>query len=58
MDDIQRLLDMGRYAQFVWPAYIVTAGVMFGLYFATRRNLKRLRALRDTLEKRESTEET
>ncbi len=58
MEDIQRLLEMGRYAQFVWPAYIVTAGVMFGLYFATRRNLKRLRTLRNTLENRESNEET
>ncbi len=58
MEDIQRLLEMGRYAQFVWPAYIVTAGVMFGLYFVTRRNLKRLRTLRDTLENRENTEET
>ena len=53
MEEIQSLIHMGGYAAFVWPAYGATALIMAGLYFVTRRNLKRLRTLRDALEAQE-----
>ena len=33
-------LEMGGYAQFVWPAYIVSAVVLVGVLWASLRKLK------------------
>ena len=40
MDSINEFLDMGGYAAFVWPSYLIVAGVMAALWLASRRRLK------------------
>jgi len=49
--EVSAFLDMGGYARFVWPAYLLTAAVMLGFLVATlaalrdrRRELERLEA--------------
>ena len=51
MDRISEFLGMGGYAEFVWPAFAVTAVVMVGLVLVSRRSLQ---ADRRTLESLES----
>lgn len=50
MEDIRAFLEMGGYARFVWPAYLITALVMIGLLahvlLALRRNETELARLR------------
>lgn len=41
MDDVMHYLEMGGYARFVWPAYGIAAVVLAGLWFSSRRRLKR-----------------
>jgi heme exporter protein D len=49
MDSVIRFLEMGGYAQYVWPAYAVTAAVLVGMLVeslaAYRRNRRQLDAL-------------
>lgn len=58
MDTFAGFIGMGGYAVFVWPSYIITAAVMAGLLFASRRSmlaneaeLKALRRQEDGKEK-------
>ncbi len=50
MDTFAGFIDMGGYAVFVWPSYIIAAVVMAGLLIASRRSMlaneAQLRALR------------
>ena len=40
MEILTEYLAMGGYAQFVWPAYGLSAAVLAGLYAAARRRLR------------------
>jgi heme exporter protein D len=40
MDSVSDFLSMGGYAQFVWPAFGVTAVVMIALLVQSRRALR------------------
>ena len=37
---IARLIDMGGYAAYVWPAYGIATVCIVGMYVMTRRTLK------------------
>ena len=39
MDTLAGFIEMGGYAAFVWPSYIVTALVMAGLLIDSRRSM-------------------
>ena len=43
-DSIQAFLAMGGYAQFVWPAYALAAGVLVGLLAISLRQLRKAEA--------------
>ncbi|MCG8357807.1 MAG: heme exporter protein CcmD [Kiloniellales bacterium] len=49
MGHIGSFFDMGGYAAFVWPSFVLTAGVMFGFLYTSLRDLRarerRLRTL-------------
>ncbi len=51
MEDLRAFFEMGGYARFVWPAYLITALVMIGLLahvlLTLRRNEMELARLRD-----------
>ncbi len=55
MDGITDFLNMGGYAEFVWPAFAVTIAVMAALVIVSRRALV---ADRRTLESLESVRES
>ena len=41
---MQRMLDylaMGGYAAFVWPAYVLVAAILGGLFWQSRRGYRR-----------------
>ena len=52
MDTIKDFIDMQGYGGYVWPSYLVTAGLMIILLIATQRllkaNMATLEALEDT----------
>jgi heme exporter protein D len=50
MDEFIRFLEMGGYAQYVWPAYGVTAAVLVGMVVASLAGYRRNRRELDTLE--------
>lgn len=47
-------LNMGGYAAYVWPCYIVTFVVLIGLGLGARRTLKRQEAALENLDKFEA----
>ena len=40
MDTIKNFFDMSGYGSYVWPSYLVTAGVMIVMLVASQRLLK------------------
>jgi heme exporter protein CcmD len=40
MDTIKNFIDMSGYGSYVWPSYLVTAGVMIVMLVASQRLLK------------------
>jgi heme exporter protein CcmD len=44
MNGLMEYLDMGGYARYVWPAYILVIGAIVLNIFLARRALKRARA--------------
>jgi len=40
MSGLSEFLAMGGYAGFVWPAYLLVAAVMVGVFVESRRGLK------------------
>lgn len=52
MDRFTDFLSMGGYGGYIWPAYLIAAGVLVGLLVASLRNARgqeaRLAALRKT----------
>jgi heme exporter protein CcmD len=40
MDTIKSFIDMSGYGSYVWPSYLVTAGVMIVMLVASQRLLK------------------
>ncbi len=53
MDRFQAFLEMGGYATFVWPAYVVAIGLLVGLLVVSLRGMRgheaALRSLRALL---------
>ena len=49
MDTIRTFFDMGGYAAFVWPAFVVTAVLMGGLFAWSRHALRTDRRTLDLL---------
>jgi heme exporter protein CcmD len=43
MERFLEYLDMGGYARYVWPAYIIVIAAIAGNIFSARRALKRAR---------------
>jgi heme exporter protein CcmD len=45
---LHEFLDMGGYAAFVWPCYVLTLAVLIGMAWSSRRSLaaEKTRALR------------
>jgi heme exporter protein D len=43
-DAIQTFLAMGGYAEFVWPAYALAAGILAGLLLVSLRRLRKAEA--------------
>jgi heme exporter protein D len=43
-DSIQTFLAMGGYAEFVWPAYALAAGILAGLLLVSLRRLRKAEA--------------
>jgi heme exporter protein D len=43
-DSIQTFLDMGGYAGFVWPAYILATAILAGLVLVSLRQLRKAEA--------------
>ena len=50
MDAIKNFIDMGGYGGYVWPSYLVTAGVMIVMLVASLRMLKANAATMEALE--------
>lgn len=50
MEAFSKLIDMGGYGAFVWPAYLVTAVVMIALVVESRRRIARNESLLRDLE--------
>jgi heme exporter protein D len=50
MDAIKDFIDMGGYGGYVWPSYLVAAGVMIVLLVASLRMLKANAATMEALE--------
>jgi len=50
MDALERFLDMGGYARFVWPAYAVAAVVLAGMAAQSYRAWRRQHRLWSALE--------
>ena len=44
MQEISEFLDMGGYAAFIWPCFIVSAMMLVGLLVTSQRRLKSLQA--------------
>ncbi len=53
MDALSTFFDMGGYGGFIWPAYLIAAAVLIGLFAASKRSL---RAAEQTLEALERVE--
>jgi heme exporter protein D len=51
MDSVIRFLEMGGYAQYVWPAYAVTAVVLVGMLVESLAGYRRNRRQLDALER-------
>ena len=47
---MQDFLNMGGYAGFVWPSYIIGVGVLVGLYVMTKRSLSASESQLDILQ--------
>ena len=43
MNGLMEYLDMGGYARYVWPAYIIVIGAIIANVFLARRALRRAR---------------
>jgi heme exporter protein D len=43
-ETIQTFLDMGGYAGFVWPAYVLAAAILAGLLLVSLRQLRKAEA--------------
>jgi heme exporter protein D len=50
MDSVIRFFEMGGYAQYVWPAYGVTAAVLVGMLVESLAGYRRHRRELDALE--------
>lgn len=50
MDTIKDFIDMSGYGGYVWPSYLVTAGVMIVMLLASQRLLKANSATMEALE--------
>ena len=50
MQEISEFLDMGGYAAFIWPCFIVSAMMLVGLLVTSQRRLKSLQATLNDLE--------
>ena len=50
MDTIKSFIDMSGYGSYVWPSYLVTAGVMIVMLVASQRLLKANTASVEALE--------
>jgi len=50
MDAIKDFIDMSGYGGYVWPSYLVTAGVMIVMLVASQRLLKANLATMEALE--------
>ena len=50
MDTIKDFINMQGYGEYVWPSYLVTAGLMIILLVATQRLLKASMATLKALE--------
>jgi len=50
MDTIKDFIDMSGYGGYVWPSYLVTAGVMIVMLVASQRLLKANLATMEALE--------
>ena len=50
MDTIKNFIDMSGYGSYVWPSYLVTAGVMIVMLVASQRLLKANTATVEALE--------
>ena len=50
MDALSTFLDMGGYGGFVWPAYLIAAAVLIGLFAASTRSLRAAEAALEALE--------
>jgi heme exporter protein D len=51
MDPLLRFLEMGGYAQYVWPAYGIAAAVLIGMIVASLAGYRRNRRDLDALER-------
>lgn len=47
---MQEFLDMGGYAAFIWPCFIVSAVMLVGLLVASQRRFKSLQTTLNALE--------
>ena len=43
MNGLMEYLDMGGYARYVWPAYVIVIGAIIANVFLARRALRRAR---------------
>ena len=50
MDQIKDFIDMQGYAGYVWPSYLITAGVMIVMLLASQRLLEANVTTMETLE--------